>query len=45
MARAQCQTIRLAAAVAVILVVCAMGAGRAGGQPFITQIIDNAGDD
>jgi hypothetical protein len=42
--KTQCQTIRLAAAIAAFLVVFALGSDRAAGQFIITEIIDANGD-
>ncbi len=42
--KAQCQTIRLAMALCALLVVSALGSGRAAGQFFVTEIIDTTGD-
>lgn len=42
--KTQCQTIRLAAAIAAFLVVSPLGSGRAAAQFIVTEIIDATGD-
>ncbi len=42
--KTQCQTIRLVAALAAVLVASALPTGRAAAQTIVTEIIDATGD-